>query len=354
MPSNRRFTLPEVWVKLEKAKVIPMLRTGSKNSLTDVHGILVGHHTDREAASGVSVVLCPEGAVAGVDVRGAAPGTRETDLLKPENLIDRIHTVVFTGGSVYGLAAADGVVRWLWERGKGYAAGNGLVVPIVPAAVLFDLGRGRDPIPPITADWGKSACAAAASGRFDTGSVGAGTGAVAGGIKGGVGTASENLSSGYTVAGMAVVNSWGTVIDPQTGQPWEIGQEIAGEFGPAAKRRVLPPQISDPGLLQNTTLGLVATDAALSKAQALRIAQMAHAGLTRAIRPAHSMLDGDTVFCLAVENPDLRVKDAIHVQILNRLGESAARCMSRAIIHAVLGAGSLGGVPAFGDLPPRP
>ncbi len=331
----------------------PMHRTGPHNSLTDVRGILVGHHTDREAASGVTVVLCPEGAAAGVDVRGGAPGTRETALLKPENLIDRIHAVVFTGGSVFGLASADGVVRWLSERGRGYPVGNGLVAPIVPAAVIFDLDRGRDPIPPITADWGKSACAAAVSGRFETGSVGAGTGAVAGGIKGGVGSASEILSSGHTVAAIAVVNSYGSVIDPQTGRPWEIEREIAGEFGPAAKRRVRPPEIVDSGLLQNTTLGLVATDAGLSKSQALRIAQMAHAGLTRAIRPAHTMLDGDTVFCLAVGNPDPGRTDSFPALELNLLGEAAARGMSRAIIHAVFGALSWGDVPAFCDLPTR-
>ncbi len=332
-----------------------MLRTGSQNCLTDVHGISVGHHTDREAASGVTVVLCPEGAVAAVDVRGAAPGTRETDLLKPENLIDKIHAVVFTGGSVYGLAAADGVVRWLSERRIGYPAGNGLVAPIVPAAVLFDLGRGRNPVPPVTADWGKAACTAAVSGRFETGSVGAGTGAVAGGIKGGVGTASEILPSGHTVAGMAAVNSWGTVIDPRTGRPWEIEQEIAGEFGPAAKRRVrLPARVADSDPLQNTTLGLVATDAALSKSQALRIAQMAHTGLTRAIRPAHTMLDGDTVFCLASGNPDPGEKDSSRILEMNLLGEAAARCMSRAIIHAVLAACSMEDVPAFRNLPMLP
>jgi L-aminopeptidase/D-esterase-like protein len=321
------------------------------NCLTDIRGIQVGHYTDREAASGVTVILCPRGAVAAVDVRGAAPGTRETDLLRPENLVDRAHALVLSGGSAYGLSSADGVVRWLAERRIGFPAGAGMVVPIVPAAVLFDLGRGEDPVPPINAAWGYGACGNAASGRFETGSVGAGTGARAGSIKGGVGTSGAVLEWDASVAALAVVNSLGSVIDPESGQPWEIAEEVGGEFGQAGKRRVRVPGLPESGLLQNTTLGVVATDVSLSKAQSLRLAQMAHAGLARAVRPAHTNLDGDVVFCLATGEKRLCEENREPVLRLNGLGEAAARCLSRAIVHAILDAEGLGGIPAFRELP---
>ncbi len=330
---------------------------GALNALTDVEGIEVGHHTDRKAVCGVSVILCREGAVAGVDVRGAAPGTRETDLLAPVNLVSQAHAVVLSGGSVYGLAAADGVVRYLQQQGCGFPLEGGQVAPIVPAAVLYDLGRGSDFIPPIEAAWGRTACENAAGGDFATGCVGAGTGAVAGGIKGGLGTASCRLPSGVTVAAVIAVNSLGSVIDPAVGRPWEIGLEMAGEFGTAAQHSVALPAAPGAAPAANTTIGVVATDAVLTKAEAQKVAQMAQDGLARAIRPAHTMFDGDTLFCLATgrrelpETPGFFV--APHAEALNEVGHAAADCVSRAIIHAILKAGSMAGFTAFVDLPRR-
>ncbi|MEJ5359214.1 MAG: P1 family peptidase [Desulfobacterales bacterium] len=333
------------------------MNAGAHNALTDVEGILVGHHTDPEAASGVTAILCPGGATAAVDVRGAAPGTRETDLLAPENLVEQAQAVLLCGGSVYGLAAADGAVRWLAERGLGFPLGEGRVAPIVPAAVLFDLGRGRSFIPPIGPAWGASACAQAAAGPVAEGTVGAGTGAVAGGIKGGVGTASLVLDSGITVAALLAVNAGGTVIDPATGRPWEIGSEIAQEFGGEGKRAVVLPAPPDPQPGRNTTIGVVATDALLSKAQALKVAQMAHDGLARAVRPAHTLFDGDTLFCLATGRKPLPRETGVFpvpaAGALSAIGHAAALCTARAIVRAVLSAASLAGIPAFRDLPDR-
>jgi len=322
--------------------------------LTDVEGISVGHYTDANAASGVTVVLCTEGAVAGVDVRGAAPGTRETDLLAPLNLVEKVQAVTLSGGSVFGLAASDGVVRWLYEKGIGFPLDDTQVAPIVPAAVLYDLGRGTQFVPPICADWGKKACQSADTGPVDTGSVGAGTGALSGGIKGGLGTASLITDSGLTVAALIAVNSLGSVIDPESGRPWEIRLEIDGEFGSQGQRAVQIPEPDPPAAAQNTTIGVVATDAILTKAQAQKIAQMAQDGLARAIRPAHTMFDGDTIFCLATgknqlpESPGFFV--APQAQILNELGDAAANCVSRAIIHGILNTASLKGMVAFNEL----
>ena len=178
-----------------------MAEIGEYNGLTDIDGILVGHYTDFDAVSGITVVLCPKGAMAGVDVRGSAPGTRETDLMAPHNLVEKAQAVVLSGGSVFGLAAADGVTRWLAEEGYGFPLDHGYVAPIVPAAVLYDLGRGKEFIPPINADWGRWACEGAGHYPIESGSFGAGTGALAGGIKGGLGTASQVLDSGIKVAG---------------------------------------------------------------------------------------------------------------------------------------------------------
>ena len=318
----------------------------------------MGHYTDANAASGVTVVLCTEGAVAGVDVRGAAPGTRETDLLAPINLVEKVQAVVLAGGSVFGLAAADGVVRWLYEKGIGFPLDDTQVAPIVPAAVLYDLGRGTRFVPPICADWGKKACqSASGTGPVDTGCVGAGTGALSGGIKGGLGTASLITDSGLTVAALMAVNSLGSVIDPESGRSWEIRLEIDGEFGPQAQRTVQVPEPEPPAAAQNTTIGVVATDAVLTKAQAQKIAQMAQDGLARAIRPAHTMFDGDTIFCLATGKKQLPEPPGFFVtpqaQILNELGDAAANCVSRAIIHGILNATGLKGIVAFNELENR-
>jgi L-aminopeptidase/D-esterase-like protein len=334
-----------------------MVQTGKYNALTDVEGLLVGNYTDLEALSGVTVVICAEGAVAGVDVRGSAPGTRETDLLRPENLVEKVQAVVLSGGSVYGLAASDGVVRWLSEQGFGFPLDGLHVAPIVPAAVLFDLGRGKNFIPPISSDWGKRACFAAGNEAPPQGCVGAGTGALSGAIKGGLGSASVKMSSGITVAALVAVNSLGTVIDPVAGRPWEIRLELDGEFAELGKRSVILPEASGSAAAWNTTIGVVATDAALSKVQAQKVAQMAHDGLARAIRPAHTMFDGDTLFCLATGKRELAVQPGVfagaQAQAINELGHAAADCLSRAIMHGILSARSLNGMLAFRDLADR-
>jgi L-aminopeptidase/D-esterase-like protein len=334
-----------------------MAAIGKNNGLTDVEDLLVGHYTDVDAVCGVTVVICPEGAVAGVDVRGSAPGTRETDLLQPLNLVEKVQAVVLSGGSVYGLATADGAVRWLAQRGYGFPLHKGYVAPIVPAAVLYDLGRGPEFIPPITADWGFQACQAAHGGQITTGCVGAGTGALSGGIKGGVGTTSQILDSGITVAALVAVNSHGSVINSSSGRPWEIGLEVEGEFGQQGRRAVKLPSRSVIGPTKNTTIGLVATDAVLSKVQAQKVAQMAQDGLARAIRPAHTMFDGDTVFCLSTGKKQLPESNGFfigpHVQAVSQIGQAAADCMSRAIIHSLLTARSLAGMTAFCDLENR-
>jgi L-aminopeptidase/D-esterase-like protein len=334
-----------------------MVSHGPNNALSDIDGIRVGHFSSREAASGVTVILVPEGAVAGVDVRGSAPGTRETDLLDPMNLVEKVQAVVLTGGSVYGLATADGVVKWLASRGCGFPLEGGQVAPIVPAAALFDLGRGASFVPPIGPEWGQAACEAVSGGAVSVGTVGAGTGALSGGIKGGLGTASEQMDSGLIVAAIVAVNSLGTVVDPRTGRPWEISLEMNGEFGAQGLRAVRLPEEGLSASPSNTTIGVVATDARLNKAQAKKIAQMAHDGLARAIRPAHTMFDGDTIFCLSTGRKPLPEKPgffaAPQAQSLNELGRAAADCLTRAIIRAVLAADSLGKMAAFRDLPDR-
>ena len=329
-------------------------KTGRTNSLIDVEGTMVGHFTNMKSVSGVTVVICPEGATSGVDVRGSAPGTRETDLLQPLNLVEQVQAIVLTGGSVYGLAAADGVVRWLEKKGWGFPLQDSHVAPIVPAAALFDLGRGEKFVPPIGPEWGAAACDSVTKGLFPLGSVGAGTGAKAGSIKGGLGTASEALESGIIVAAIVAVNSLGSVIDPSTGRFWELRQEIGTEFGDIGKRSVKLPSLPQPSTGRNTTIGIIATNAILTKAQAQKIAQMAHDGFARAIRPSHTMFDGDTIFCIATNRQALPETPGFFAspkaQALNEVGRSAADCMTRAVIRGVLEATSLGGMTAFRDL----
>jgi L-aminopeptidase/D-esterase-like protein len=338
----------------EGKETIPLSAPGKQNGITDIEGILVGHYTDTHATSGVTVVVCPKGAVAGVDVRGSAPGTRETDLMAPHNLVETVQAVVLCGGSVFGLSAADGVVRWLAEEGYGFPLDQGFVAPIVPAAVLYDLGRGAEFIPPVNADWGRLACEAAGAYPVETGSIGAGTGAFSGSIKGGLGTASLVLDSGLAVAALVAVNSAGTVINPRTGRPWEIDLQLGDEFGLQGKRAVKLPAASPTGPVQNTTIGVVATDAALTKPQSQKLAQMAQNGLARAIRPAHTMFDGDTIFALATGKKELPETPgfflAAQAQSLNELGQAAADCVSRAIITAILTAKGLASMIAFSDL----
>jgi len=331
-----------------------MHRAGKTNGLTDVPGIWVGHYTDTTAASGTTVVICNDGAVGGVDVRGAAPGTRETDLLAPENLVEKVHAVCFSGGSVYGLAAADGVVRHLESRAIGFPLDDTHVAPIVPAAVLFDLGRGSEFRPPVDSSWGERACRSAGPGSVKTGCVGAGTGAMSGGIKGGVGSASLVLDTSITVAALVVVNSLGSTVDPATGTFWEARLETGKEFAGRIRPRVMLPETPSGSPGENTTLAVVATDAALTKSQAKKIAMMAHDGMARAIRPAHTMFDGDIVYCLATGKQPLPGKPGFFTapvaQTINELGHAAADCLARAIIRGILDTKSAYGLTAYRDL----
>ena len=300
------------------------------------------------------MVVCSDGAVGGVDVRGAAPGTRETDLLSPENLVEKVQAVCLSGGSVYGLAAADGVVRHLESRGIGFPLDGTHVAPIVPAAVLYDLGRGPEFRPPVNTVWGETACRSAGPGPVKTGCVGAGTGAMSGGIKGGLGTASVILDTGIAVAALVAVNSLGSTIDPATGTFWEARLEIGEEFSGRIRQPVMLPAPPTGAPAKNTTLAVVATDAILTKAQAKKIAMMAHDGMARAIRPAHTMFDGDIVFCLSTGNRPLAETPgfftASAAQAINEIGHAAADCLTRAIIRGILDAESDYGMTAYRDL----
>jgi len=317
-------------------------RPGPLNLITDVPGLEVGEAVDAAARSGVTVILPSERAVCAVDARGGAPGTRETDALSPENLVDAIDAVVLAGGSVYGLAAADGVAAWLGARGRGYGLGVDRAVPrapVVPAAILFDLANGGDKA------WGDAppyrvlgmAAAAGAASRFALGTAGAGAGAMAGALKGGLGSASIVTADGWTVGAIAAVNSFGSVVAPGGRAFWAAPFEIDGEFGGAGPVGAAGPDDwglakREPTLGANTTIACVATDLALTPAQARRVAIMAHDGLARAIRPAHAPFDGDVVFALSTARRPLEEPFAM---TLTRLGALAADCLARAIARGV-------------------
>jgi L-aminopeptidase/D-esterase-like protein len=318
-----------------------------KVSITEVPGVSVGHWTHPEAATGCTVVLCPQGAVASVDVRGGAPATRETDVLRAGNLVDRVHAVLLSGGSAYGLDAATGVMRWLEERGHGFPVTTG-VVPIVPAACIYDLGIGRGDVRP-DASAGYDACAKASTGPVAEGSVGAGTGATVGkalgierALKGGIGTAAETTASGITIGALVVVNCWGEVVDPETAAV--IGGprgESPGAFVSTFDVLRDSPPLS-PFAAENSTIGVVATDAVLSKEQAYRLAVIAQTGLARAIRPVHTPVDGDAIFALATCRNDTET-DVL------QLGALAARAVERSCVRAVLAATGLAGAPSASE-----
>ncbi|MHA7649536.1 P1 family peptidase [Mycobacterium sp. ML4] len=337
------------------------------SSITDVGGIRVGHfhRLDPDAtlgegwACGVTVVLPPPGTVGAVDCRGGAPGTRETDLLDPVNSVRYVDAVLLAGGSAFGLAAADGVMRWLEEQQRGVAMGAG-VVPIVPGAVIFDLPVGGWGCRP-TAEFGYAACQAAdGSGpAVAAGTVGAGVGARAGVLKGGVGTASVTLPSGVTVGALAVVNAAGEAVNPGTGLPWMA--ELVDEFAlvpPPAEQIEALAQLPSPLSELNTTIAVVATDAALSPAACRRVAIAAHDGLARTLRPAHTPLDGDTVFALAtgaVEVPPSAETPAAlspETGLLTTVCAAAADCLGRAVLDGVIAAQSVAAIPAYRDVLP--
>ncbi|MEU7029782.1 P1 family peptidase [Streptomyces sp. NPDC046275] len=338
-------------------------RRGPLDALTDVAGLRVGHArvAGAGALSGTTVVLAPEGGmVAAVDVRGGGPGTRETDALDPRNVVQRIDAVVLTGGSAYGLDSAGGVMAWLEERGRGVRVGPdpAHVVPVVPAACVFDLGRGGDFAARPDAATGRAAVAAAeANGphaRVATGAVGAGTGAVVGGLKGGVGTASTVLGSGITVGALVVVNAVGSAVDPETGVPY--GTYFAGgrlvhpepAVHEAARRRLAEVRAKHAPPPLNTTLAVVATDAVLTRAQAHKLAGTAHDGIARAVRPVHLLNDGDTVFALSTGAREL--PSAPGPLALNEILAAGADTVTRAIVQAVL-APTSGAYGPGGDFP---
>ena len=327
-----------------------------RNAITDVPGLRVGHAQDDEAITGCTVILCEAGAVGGVDQRGGAPGTRETDAMYPMHLVQKVHAVVLAGGSAFGLDAASGVVRYLEERGVGFDV-RVARVPIVPAAVLFDLGIGRPDVRP-DAIMGYQACLNASIEPPAAGNVGAGTGATVGKIlglgqamKSGIGNASQEIGNGVIVGAIAAVNAFGDIIDPSSAQIIAGARTLnqdesrlgAGEYF-ADTLQVMKMLVGYTGLgfgtqpKQNTVIGVVATNAALNKEQISKVAQMAQDGLARTVRPAHTMLDGDTIFALSCGDLTTDV---------NIIGAFAAEVFSQAILDAIRSAHSAGSLPAI-------
>lgn len=327
------------------------------NSITDVSGIEVGHAQNEDALTGCTVILCRKGAVAGVDVRGGAPGTRETDLLSPINLVQKVHAVVLAGGSAFGLDAASGVMNYLEEKKIGFNTGAARV-PIVPSAILYDLGIGRADVRP-DAEMGRRAAESATANPPAEGNVGAGTGASVGkmfgaglAMKSGLGTASMEIGGGAVVGAIVAVNAYGDVIDPQNGtvlaglRSGKVGPLRVGGKSRFADTLSMMKSPLGKGVLGlagggNTVIGVVATNAKLSKAQASKVAQMAHDGFARTIRPTHTMLDGDTIFALSTgaKKADVSI-----------IGSFAAEVMAQAVLRAVRTARSAGGLPGLADL----
>ena len=317
------------------------------NAITDVSGITVGHWTDREHATGCTVVLCEDGAVAGVDARGSSPGTRETDLLRPGSRVPAVNAILLSGGSAYGLDAAGGVVRYLEERGVGFRVGN-VVVPIVPAAILFDLGLVTHLVRP-GANEGYQACLAAGGGAVEEGTVGAGAGATVAkalgmrcALKGGIGTASLRVGGSTVVGAIVAVNAYGDVADPETGAVVAGPRREDGRGVHDSRELILTGRAGVPQAQTNTTLVVVACNAALDRQEATKLAQQAQNGLVQAVRPANTLGDGDIVFALATAKSNERLS-------LNRLGVAASQVVSRAIVRAVRQAQGLGGVPAVSE-----
>jgi len=319
---------------------------GPNNAITDVPGIKVGHFT-KAPITGTTVVVAPAGTAGGVAQRGGAPGTRETDLLKPENMVQIVNAITLSGGSAYGLAAASGVMSCLESQGIGFPVGGGNVVPIVPSAILFDPGRCGAPFslrPNFS--FGLQACSAATTGPVAQGNIGAGTGAVSGSVKGGLGTASAVYDNGIIVGAIVAVNSVGSTFD-DNGDLYAASLELNNEFsnllpvkgGPGPKASA--PAAVKVSLLKNTTIAVVATNVQLTKSMATKIAQMADDGLARAIKPSHTPYDGDTVFALGTGRLSMASVgggDQAFIEYL--VGTAAADVLSRAVVHAILSAQS--------------
>lgn len=333
-----------------------MAKPGPRNLITDVPGVLVGQAEDREALTGTTVLVAEKPAVAAVDVRGGAPGSRETELLDPVATVERVDAIVLSGGSAFGLDAAAGVVDWLAEQGRGFEV-RGVRVPIVPAAIIFDLAfpgrRHWTGLAPHRRLGGSAAARAGAD--FALGNAGAGLGAKAGRLKGGVGSASVRLSSGETVGALVVVNSWGAAVRPDRGRFLAAEFALAGEIPPQPAVPDAPLDAEDfsacaaPASTANTTIAIVATDAPLTKASCRRLAIMAQDGLARAIRPAHTPFDGDTVFALSTGDGA-----PIAPEAQARLGSATADCLARAIMRALVAAEPLNGYPSWRSLYSQP
>jgi L-aminopeptidase/D-esterase-like protein len=324
------------------------LHAQPNSTLTAVPGIKVGQYTLAQRPTGCTVILAEAGAVAGVDVRGAAPATRETDLLRPGNIVQMAHAIVLSGGSAFGLDAAGGVMRYLEEKRIGFEFGRSHV-PIVPAAALFDLGLGDGTIRP-SADCGYQAARAASAAPIQEGSVGAGAGATvgkaggaAGAMKGGIGSAAVTLPNGVIVAALVATNGFGDVIDPSTGAIVAGARAADGKTFIDARKSLRSGGIRFAAAGQNTTLGVVATNAVLTKSDATRVAEMAHDGFARAIVPVHTPVDGDTIFALAT---GARPGTAD----VGQIGALAADVMAEAIVRAVRQATGAGGIPALRDV----
>lgn len=341
-----------------------------RGSLTDVGLIKVGHFVrkSRDWLTGTTVILAPLGATAGVDVRGGGPGTRETDLLRPENLIQKVHAIVLSGGSAYGLASAQGVMEFLEETGSGFSVGKdpSWVVPIVPGAVIFDLGRGGKFANRPDSTFGYRAAKLAKSVSSDVGCVGAGLGARSGGLKGGLGMASTRLDNGHVVSALAVVNSIGSVINPDTCLPWHESTTRLRRPNASDRRALrdylsaLAVPVATPETSLNTTIGTVATNLRLSKSECTKFAAVAHDGLARAVRPAHLMNDGDTIFGLSVGPGDLVLSEDEPIfsdpvgrpALLNKVLAAGADMFAQACTEAILRASSCGGMLSYRELCP--
>jgi len=318
------------------------------NAITDIAGIKVGHYTDKEGITGCTVILCEQGAVAGVEVGGPAAGTRETELLRPGQSVEKVHAIIISGGSAFGLDAAGGVMRYLEERGVGHETVAGRV-PIVPAAILYDLNIGSPKARPGDGE-GYQACLAATDAEVVEGCVGAGTGATVGkflgmhrATKSGLGTASQQIAKGVVVAALVVVNAFGDVVDPK------MGKIIAGTRHPQGNCFLSTSELFKSDQFKrallfstcNTTIGVVATNAVLDKEQVNRVAQMAQVGIARTIDPCFSSYDGDVIFTLSLGERGLHI---------DGLGTAAAEVVATAITRAVLQAETIGGIPAARDL----
>lgn len=329
---------------------------GPHNAITDVPGIRVGQYQQQSDGylTGTTVIYAPDRAVAGVDVAGGAPGTRETDLLNPRNLVQRVDAIMLTGGSAYGLDAATGVMRWLREQEHGFRVGKAAseVVPIVPAAVIYDLGRGGQFTATPGADFGYKAIAAATDGPVAQGNAGAGAGAKSGGLKGGVGTASVVLADGHVVGALVIVNSFGSAIDPSTCRFHAQYLQIGNEFGltPGTESvcgtKVSAASSTDRPHAMNTTIAVVATNAPLDKTEASKMAAVAQDGLARAIHPVHTLYDGDSVFALSTSHEPAWTVDK-DAKDLNVVYTAAADTLARAIVHALRAAQPVGQWPSY-------